>query len=233
MVDSKGPRVTNRIIEIAGSLSTQPIRFLINGHVHPDHTDGNAGFGERGVTIIANQAVRDVLFTGQRGGPPAPKVALPVITFPPGGRLSLYFNGEQIDVFHVPPAHAPGNSVVHYRGSNVLHVGDLFGPERYPVIAGGTVAGFIEALDIVVRLANVDTVVIPGVGPASDREGLIQYREMLIVARDRANAALDDGKTLEEFIALQPTREYDAVYGDPSHPLFLPVLYEEMALRRH
>jgi cyclase len=233
LVDGKGPRVTRDIIEIAGSLSDEPIKFLINGHEHPDHTGGNENFGERGVTIVAHRAVREVLAAGQRGGPPAPPAALPVITFPDNGGLSFHFNGERIDVFHVAPAHAPGNSIVHYTGSNVLHVGDLFGPSRYPIIAGGTYNAFIEALNVAVRLSDVETRVVPGSGALSDREGLIAYRDMLIVVRDRVIAALDAGNSLEEFLASRPTREFDAVYGDPSHELFLPVLYEQMAASRN
>jgi cyclase len=233
LVDSKGPGVTRKIIEIAESLSDEPIKFLINSHEHPDHTGGNANFGKRGVTIIASEPVRDVLAAGQRGGPPAPAAALPALTFPAGGGLSIEFNGEQIDVFHVAPAHAPGNSIIHFKGSNVLHVGDLFGPRRYPIIAGGTYAAFIEDLNTAVKLCNVDTVVVPGVGPLSDREGLIAYREMLIVVRDRVIDALDAGNSLEEFIASHPTREFDATYGDPGHELFLPILYAEMAARRN
>lgn len=232
IVDGKGPDVTDRIVEIAASLSDKPIRYLINTHEHPDHTGGNANFGERGVIIIANNAVRDVLMAGQRGGPPSPPIALPTVTFPEGGGLNLEFNGERIEVFHVPPAHAPGNSIVYFTGSNVMHVGDLFGPARYPIIADGTYGGFIEALNIAIRRADVDTAVIAGVGPVSDREGLIQYREMLLTTRDKANAALDAGQTLEEFVASNPTREYDSIYGDPGHPLFLPILYAELAAQR-
>lgn len=233
LVDSKGPRVTRDIVEIADSLSDRPIKFLINGHEHPDHTGGNENFGDRGVTIIASSAVRDVLAAGQRGGPPAPEAALPDITFPANGGLSIEFNGERIDVFHVAPAHAPGNSIVHYRGSNVLHVGDLFSPTRYPIIAGGTYDAFINAMNISVQRADVETIVIPGSGPLSDREGLIAYRDMLIAVRDRAIEALDDGKTLEQFLESSPTADFDTVYGDPGHQLFLPVLYEQLSARRN
>jgi cyclase len=232
LVDSKNPRVTEEILEFSRSVTDGPLRFLVNGHVHPDHTDGNAGLAEAGAIIIAHQAVRDVLLTGQRGGPPAPAAALPILTFPDGGGVSIDFNGETVEIFHVAPAHAPGNSIVWFPDSNVMHVGDLFSPSRYPVIAGGTFEGFIDAMNIAIRMANVDTVVVPGAGAVSDREGMIEYREMLLVVRDRVIEALDSGLTVEDFVATHPTVEYDPVYGDSSHPLFLPVVYEQLFARR-
>jgi cyclase len=232
IVDSKNERAAREILDITGSLTSAPVRYLINGHEHPDHTDGNERIARTGAAIIAHESVRDILMAGQRGGPPAPEAAWPTITYPDNGGVSIEINGETVDVFHVPAAHAAGNSIVHYRNSNVLHVGDLFSPNRYPVIAGGTYEAFITGLNMVVQRANVDTIVIPGSGPLSDREGLIAYREMLIVVRDRVIEALDAGLTLEEFVATKPTVQFDATYGDPGHPLFLPVLYAQMSARR-
>ena len=148
------------------------------------------------------------------------------------GRISIVLNGETIEVLHAPAAHATGNSIVHYTSSNVLHVGDLFSPSRYPIIAGGTYEGFIMALNLAIQRADVDTIVIPGSGPLADREGLIAYRDMLIAVRDRVIEALDAGLTEEQFIASRPTAPFDATYGDPGHPLFLPLLYAQMSARR-
>ena len=81
-------------------------------------------------------------------------------------------------------------------------------------------------------MADFETIVVPSWGPVSDREGLIAYREMLITLRDRVTEALDEGRTLEQFLASGPTREFDAAFGDPSDPLFLPVIFDAMSLRR-
>ena len=232
IVDSKSQRDARGILEFAEGATDAPLRYLVNTHEHPDHTDGNERIAAAGAIIVAHEAVREILAAGQRGGPAAPDTALPVITFGDLGSINFAMNGETIEVFHVAPAHAPGNSIVHYTGSNVIHMGDLFNPARYPVLAGGTLEGFITALNIAVRRADVETVVIPGTGPLSDREGLINFREMLIAVRERLIDALDQGQSLEQFIATRPTREFDAVYGDPSHALFLPVLYAEMSARR-
>lgn len=232
IVDSKNPRAAREILDVAESLTSAPVRYLINGHEHPDHTDGNERIADAGAAIVAHESVRDILMAGQRGGPPAPEAAWPVLTYPDFGGVSIELNGELIDVLHAPAAHAAGNSIVHYRSSNVLHMGDLFSPNRYPIVAGGTYDGFITALNTAVQRANVDTIVIPGSGPLSDREGLIAYREMLIVVRDRAIEALDAGLSVEEFVASRPTVQFDATYGDPGHALFLPVLYAQLSARR-
>lgn len=233
IVDSKNDRAAREILEIAESLTSAPVRYLINGHEHPDHTDGNERIAGAGAAIIAHESVRSILMAGQRGGPPAPEAAWPVITYSDNGGISIELNGEVVDVLHAPAAHAAGNSIVHYTASNVLHMGDLFSPNRYPIIAGGMYEGFITALNTAVQRADVDTIVIPGSGPLSDREGLIAYREMLIVVRDRVIEALDAGLTLEEFVATRPTVQFDPTYGDPGHALFLPVLYAQMSARRN
>ena len=228
LVDSKSPAATAQIVAIANELSGGSIRYLLNGHVHPDHTNGNANFGSLGATIIAHEQVREVLAGGQRGGPPSPDAALPVITFPDSGEMSLHLNGESVQIFHAPPAHSHDNSIVHYRGSNVLHLGDLFSPSRYPVIAGGTFDGFIGGINLALEHADADTKVIPGVGAVASHQQLMDFRDMLVAVRDRVADLVADGNTLEEIIAAQPTREFDAVWGAPDHRLFLPIVYSQL-----
>lgn len=231
MVDSKGPTVSEQIVAIARELSGGDIEFLVNGHVHPDHTDGNALMGERGVTIIAHREVRDVLAAGQRGGPPSPASALPVLTYGNGGSMRLYFDGEPVRILHAPPAHSLGNSIVFYERSNVLHLGDLYGPSRYPVIAGGTIDGFIEAADMALGMADSNTKIVPGVGAVADREQLQAYRDMLATVRERVAAEVARGKSLDEVLASRPTRGFDDTWGSPDHRLFLPVIYEQLSGR--
>ena len=226
-VDSGGRRDARTVLDLADDVSAGPVRYLVNSHAHPAHTGGNGRIAAAGAVIVAHEEVRDVL---SRNGADAD--ALPIITLSEAGRVSFDFNNERIDVFHVPPAHSPGNVIVHYTGSNVLHMGELFSPVRYPTLAGGTVAAFIRAMNEAVRSADVETKVVPAQGPVSDREGLIAYREMLIAVRERVIEALDQEQTLDQFLAMRPTREFDPQYGDPSDPLFLPVIYEEMGIRR-
>jgi len=229
LVDSKGSAAAEQMIRIVEQLSDGPLRFLVNGHVHPDHTNGNANFGALGVTIIGHQEVRQVLAAGQRGGPPSPPEALPIVTFADDAGLSLHLNSERIVIFHAPPAHSHDNSIVHYVDSNVLHLGDLFSPSRYPVIAGGTFDGFIDAANIALDLTDEETKLIPGVGAAADRSQLAAYADMLVTVRQRVADLVAQGKTLEEVVAARPTREFDATWGEPDHRLFLPVLYAQLS----
>lgn len=231
IVDTKSPASAEAIAARARALSGGEVAYVINGHVHPDHTDGNAFFGERGAVIVAHAEVREILAAGQRGGPPSPPAALPTLTFPDGGDLTLVFDGEPVRVFHAPPAHSHDNSIVHFVDSNVLHLGDIYGPSRYPVIAGGTIDGFIEGCDVALALADADTRIVPGVGAVTGRDALRAYRDMLATVRDRVAQAVADGATLDDVIAAQPTREFDATYGAPDHRLFLPVVYAQLAQR--
>lgn len=231
IVDSKSPAAAEEIAAQARALSGGDVAYLINGHVHPDHTDGNAYFGERGAVIVAHAEVREILAAGQRGGPPSPPAAWPTLTFPDRGELTLIFDGEPVRVFHAPPAHSADNSIVHFTRSNVLHLGDIYGPSRYPVIAGGTIDGFIEGCDMALALANADTRIVPGVGTATGRDALEAYRDMLATVRERVSGAIAAGASLDEVIASQPTREFDATYGAPDHRLFLPVIYEQLGTR--
>jgi len=231
LVDTKGAAAHDDIVALAAELGGAPIRYVVNGHEHPDHTGGNEAFGLDGARIVAHAQARAVLAAGQRGGPPAPAAALPTITFPDGGGVTLFVGGERVEVLHAPPAHARANSIVRYVDSNVLHLGDLFSPSRYQLIVDGTFQGFIDAAELALSLADDATKIVPGVGAVSSRADLVAYRDMLTTVRDRVAALIGDGKSLEEVIAAKPTAELDAQWGSPDHMLFLPAIYAELARR--
>lgn len=228
LVDTKSAAAHDDIVKLVEQLGGGPIRYVVNGHVHPDHTGGNEAFGASGARIVSHEETRAVLAAGQRGGPPAPAAALPTITFPDGGSVTLHVGGQRVDVLHAPPAHAHGNSIVRYVDANVLHLGDLFSPSRYQLIVDGTFQGFIDAAEIALSLADDATKIVPGVGAVSSRADLVAYRDMLTTVRDRVAALVREGKTLEEVVAAKPTAEFDAQWGSPDHMLFLPVIYAEL-----
>lgn len=231
LVDTKSAAAHDEIVALVAQLGGAPVRYVINGHVHPDHTGGNEGFGSSGARIVAHEETRAVLAAGQRGGPPAPAAALPTVTFPDGGGVTLFVGDERVEVLHAPPAHAHGNSIVRYVDSNVLHLGDLFSPSRYQLIAGGTFQGFIDAAELALSLADDSTRIVPGAGAVSSRADLVAYRDMLTTVRERVAALLREGKSLEEVVAARPTAEFDAQWGSPDHMLFLPAIYAELAGR--
>ncbi len=216
-------------LDVIEGLSRNPIRFLINTHVHPDHTGGNEAYGQKGAVIIARDETRAILAAGQRGGPPAPAAALPVVTFDTGA-ITLNFNGETVVIRDVPAAHTTDNSIVQYVNANVFHLGDVFQATRYPTAAGGTYQGFIDTADLVLGMANEQSRFIPGNGAIENIAALRAFREMLVDVRGKVAALIAQGKTVEEVTAAKPTAAYDSTYGDPAR--FLPGLYQELSAGR-
>ena len=164
LVDTKSAAATAEIVALVAELGGAPIRYVVNGHVHPDHTGGNEGFGSQGARIVAHEETRTVLAAGQRGGPPAPAAALPTVTFPDSGGVTLFVGGSASTCCTRRRRTPHDNSIVRYVDANVLHLGDLFSPSRYQLIAGGTFQGFIDAAELALSLADEATRIVPGVG---------------------------------------------------------------------
>jgi glyoxylase-like metal-dependent hydrolase (beta-lactamase superfamily II) len=206
-----------------------PLRYLVNTHVHPDHTGGNEAYGERGTVIIARDETRAILAAGQRGGPPAPAAALPTVTFD-GAPLTLHINGETVVIRPMPGAHTTDNSIVQFVNANVFQLGDVFSTARYPVLAGGTFQGFIDTADQVLALANEQSRFIPGNGAIEDIAALRAWRAMLLAVRASVAALVAQGNSLEQVVAAGPTAAYDSTYGSPER--MLPALYREISAAR-
>jgi glyoxylase-like metal-dependent hydrolase (beta-lactamase superfamily II) len=222
MIDDQFAPLTDRIVSAIGEVSNGDIRFLINTHVHPDHTGGNENLGKMGVVILAHDRVRVRLASR------LPEVALPVLTY--SDTATIHLNSEQVHVFPVPPAHTDGDSFIHFRGSNVLHLGDVFRTVAFPVIDtnnGGTLKGTIAALGMAIGLAGPETKIIPGHGEVSRREDVMEFRDMILVVADRVKTLVAEGKTYEETAAANPTAEYNDRWGDPTR--FLTAVYQELS----
>ena len=212
-------------LAVLDKIGKGPLRYLINTHVHPDHTGGNEAYGKRGAVIVSRTETRAILAAGQRGGPPAPAAALPAMTFD-GAPLTFHLNGETIVIRPVPPAHTTDNSIVQFTRANVFQLGDIFSTSRYPVLAGGTYHGFIEGADRVLALANDKSRFIPGNGDIEDIAALRAWRDMLIAVRSSVSALVAKGASLEEVVAAKPTAAFDKSYGSPER--LLPPLYQEL-----
>ncbi|MFI2811297.1 MBL fold metallo-hydrolase [Microbulbifer sp. M83] len=220
MVDDQYAPLTERIGAAVAAISDKPVRFVVNTHWHGDHTGGNENFGEAGALVVAHENVRKRMSTEQfmtlfdRKVPASPAEALPVITFTDA--TTFHWNGEDVHVQHVDPAHTDGDSIVHFRNANVIHMGDTFFNGSYPFIdlsSGGSVDGVVAAMDNVLSLANDSTRIIPGHGPLSNKAELKAQRDLLVKLRNQIQALVDQGMSREEVIAAQPTREYDDQYG--------------------
>ena len=220
LVDDEYAPLTEKIKAALLAIDPRPVRFLLNTHWHYDHTGGNENLGKGGVVIVAHDNVRVRMSTDQlieafnEKVPASPAKALPVITF--ADAVTFHLNGEEIHVFHVPPAHTDGDSVVHFRKADVIHTGDIFFNGFYPFIdlsSGGSVSGMIAAADRILSLAGEKTRIIPGHGPTASRADLVAYRDMLKAIRDRVAPLVKAGKTLAEVNAAQPSKEFDAKWG--------------------
>ena len=170
VIDDQFAHLTSKIDSVIKTISSIPLKYLVNTHYHGDHTGGNENMANLGATIISHDNVRKRLEANPtRNGTIPPKKALPVITF--NDKLSLYINGEKVLVFHVENAHTDGDAMLYFTQSNVLHTGDIFFNGLYPYIdldSGGSVIGYIEAVKRALIVINDETKIIPGHGKLSD-----------------------------------------------------------------
>ncbi|MHA6333565.1 MBL fold metallo-hydrolase [Qipengyuania sp. CAU 1752] len=218
LIDDQFAPLTEKIEAAIANLGASPVEFLVNTHYHGDHTGGNENFGRKGALIFAQENVRIRLKDG-RGEPnpstPAPKAALPVVTYDQGLRLNL--NGDTVDIAFLGGGHTDGDSVIFWREGNVVHVGDLYlNIPGYPYVdvrSGGNVFNMMNSLDAVIRTIDDETVVIPGHGGLSNKAELDAYRAMIGDAVSRVEKLKTAGKTLDEAIAAKPLADFQRGEG--------------------
>ena len=208
---------------LAGRFGRQPPRWAFNTHWHPDHTGGNEKVKGAGTEILAHENTRLWMTTrilsrwnGETYAP-RPRAAWPTRTF--YGTQHVDAGDETVDSGYLLQAHTDGDIYVKFTRSNVLVTGDVFTVGTYPVpdpATLGWIGGVTTATDQLLKLCDDDTCVVPGSGPVSDRAALQAQLSMLTTVRDRLYALLREGRSLEEMLEAQPTREFDATWGDPT-----------------
>jgi glyoxylase-like metal-dependent hydrolase (beta-lactamase superfamily II) len=237
MVDAQFAPLSDKIIAAIKQISDGRIRFLINTHVHGDHTGGNENIAKTGATILARENLRARLVKPAPGangqpGTPAPPQALPVITY--DSPLTIRMNGEEVQLIPVPLAHTDGDTMVYFPTANVLMTGDFYRSTGYPNIDranGGTMNGMLAGFDAIVALARADTKIVPGHGAVVDKTAVAAHKAMMMAVRDKVAALVTQGKTQEEVVAAKVTNEFDArVTGATPQTAdrFVGQLYQEL-----
>ena len=220
LIDDQFAPLSDKIVAAIAEISDKPVTYVLNTHYHGDHTGGNEAFGDAGAVVVAHDNVRmrmseaDFSKIFNRAREASPEGALPVLTF--SDNVTLHFNGETASIVHVPTAHTDGDSLVFFENANVIHAGDTFFNGMYPFVdveAGGTLAGTIAAMDLIIEAADEDTDIIAGHGPLADKATAIVYRDMLKEVRKRIKALVDEGKTLGEIVAADPLSDLTEIWG--------------------
>ncbi len=227
MIDDQFAPLTEKLVAAVKTISKKPIKMLVNTHVHGDHTGGNENIGKMSVEIIAHDNVRARLIKGVNGAPPSPAVALPVVTF--ADTIALHFDGEDLEVAKLPPAHTDGDSYIKLTKADVIHVGDVFRTVGFPIVDGangGTVKGTLAALQKVIDMAGPNTKILPGHGVVSTRDDIVAFRDMVASLQTKVSEMIKQGMTLEQVMAAKPTADLDAKLGSPDR--FLTLFYNAL-----
>jgi cyclase len=231
LVDSMYGQMHRKIMDALAKIGRQPIHYLVNTHLHGDHTGGNEAMAGLGAVIISHENMRKRMAAPQNNASPA--ASLPVVTY--SESITLHFNGEEIYIYHPEPAHTDGDSIVYFRHANVMHVGDVPSSLRYPNIGvndGGSVDGMIAAARQVMKIANPDTKIIPGhLGPIVGFKEIQQQLDMFAAVRDRVLSAIRGGKTVEQLVASKPTADFDQgrMGGAITPDRFVTLVYTDLS----
>jgi cyclase len=226
MVDTQFAPLTDKLVAAIKQVSDGRIRFVVNTHVHGDHTGGDENFARLGATILARDELRSRLVKGN-----AQLASLPFMTY--RGTATVNMNGDAVRLIAVPVAHTDGDTMVYFPGPDVLMTGDFFRSVGYPNIDrnnGGSLNGMIEGLNAAIAVTTPNTKVIPGHGEFTNRAGLTSHRDIIMGVRDKIAPLVKQGQTLEQVVAARPTADFDARVsgGAPTMERFVGQVYAEV-----
>lgn len=232
LIDDQFAPLSEKIKNALKALSDKPVMFVINTHFHGDHTGGNENFGKDGAIVVSQENSRIRMtkdeFTAafNMSQPAAPYDALAKVTFTES--VTLHLNGETLELTHVKNAHTDGDAIIYFKESNVIHTGDVFVRYGLPFIDqphGGSIDGMIKGVDKILAIANENTKIIPGHGALATKKDLLEFKKMLQILRDRIAGAMKAGKTLDQIIKADPTKEFTAVFDRSA---FITLVYDSL-----
>lgn len=218
MVDSQYGQISEKVLAAVKRISNGPIRYLVNTHIHIDHTGGDAFFAKQGAVIYAREELREEMLhpPPQANGNPAPArdpANLPVVTYGLGSPVKIRMNGETVDLIPVRAAHTGGDTMIRFENANVIMIGDFYRNFGYPYIDtanGGSLTGMLEGLDLLNKIAGPDTKLVPGHGTIITRADLVPYHDMIVAVRDKVRTLIAQGKSLQDVLAAKVTAPFDA-----------------------
>jgi glyoxylase-like metal-dependent hydrolase (beta-lactamase superfamily II) len=242
MVDTQNRQVAEKTLAALRTFTDGPIKVLVNTHVHSDHTGANAFFARQGAVIYAQENLRNEMIRPPRRAPNAPPIdmaGVPVGTYtynpdkPGEPAVTFHMNGEIVDFIPMPPSHTAGDTIVRFRNANVIYIEDFYRNFGYPFADqsnGGSLRGMLEAVDLIRRLANDNTTLVPGHGTLIKKDDLLPYRAMVADVLARVTALRNEGKKLKDVLAANLTAPYDGkTMGDTqqSKDRFITEAYDE------
>jgi cyclase len=239
MVDAQYAQLTDKVTAAIRRISAAPIRFLVNTHIHRDHTAGNANFARMGAVIFAREELREGMVRisqspNASSNPLSDPAGFPVVTYGMGPPVTIHMDGETVDLIPVRAAHTGGDTMIRFENANVIMIGDFYRNYGYPFIDtknGGSLKGMLEALDMTMKLAGPDTRLVPGHGTIIKRDDMIPYRDMILTIENKVQAMVAQGKTLQDVLAAKVTAAYDAKLAgstSASADRFVTEMYTEL-----
>ena len=245
LVDTENRQVADKTLKAIRSFTDAPIKVLVNTHIHPDHTGANAFFAHQGALIFAQEDLRSEMVrpparaNGEAGPAPEPG-AVPVVTYKYNAATSgqpavtLTMNGETVDFIPMMPSHTAGDTIVRFRSANVIYIEDFYRNFGYPFADqanGGSIAGMLEAVDLIEKVAGPETTLVPGHGTLVKKRDLVAYRAMLVEVMGKVKALRGQGKSLKDVLAANLTAPYDGkTEGDTqqSKDRFITEVFDEV-----
>ena len=213
MIDNGISSVLDMLRTETRKITDQPIDYLINTHVHGDHTGNNFAYGSDGTRIISHENLRTALVKQgvetENGKQPTPKASLPVLTF--SDRMTIHVNGDQAKIIHFAHAHTDGDAIVHFANDNVIHTGDIMFNKVFPYIDesnGGSLRGAIKALHAIHAMSDENTKIIPGHGPLAAKADVQRTIDMMQDSLNLVQTLVDAGNSDEEILAANPLSKY-------------------------